>query len=61
MDGMEGCATSRFESRGGAPVYEQVRAIVGRHRGQLEPYLFQDHEPQGSQPPPVEREKKKRP
>lgn len=58
---MEGCASARFETRGGAPVYEQVRAIVGRHRGQLEPYLFQDHEQQGSQPPPVEREKRKRP
>jgi len=45
---MEGCGTARFENRGGPVVFEQVVALVGKHRGHLEPLVFPSQEPQPS-------------
>ncbi len=47
---MEGCAPGRFENRGGPIVFEQVTALVQKHRSQLEPFLFQSVAPQDATP-----------
>jgi hypothetical protein len=47
---MEGCAPGRFENRGGPTVFEQVTALVQKHRSQLEPFLFQSVAPQDATP-----------
>ena len=47
---IEGCAPSRFENRGGSAVFEQVTALVQKHRAQLQPFAFQAATPQDSAP-----------
>jgi len=47
---IEGCAPGRFENRGGAPVFEQVTALVQKHRAQLQPLAFQAAAPRDAAP-----------
>lgn len=55
---MEECAPGRFENRGGPVVFEQVAALVGKHRALLEPFLFQTATPQAAQPAPRPQQRK---